>query len=135
MSNHRTCMGRRQFITAALISSVATSVRIEAQFERQAGALTKAERDVLTPSQVIDELKRGNERFRTGKSIPHDYRQQQRTSATAQYPAAAVLGCIDSRAPAEIIFDVGIGDTFNARIAGDVVNDDLLGSLEFACDV
>jgi carbonic anhydrase len=64
-----------------------------------------------------------------------DYRDQQRTSAAGQYPTTAVLGCIDSRAPAELIFDAGIGDTFNARIAGNVVNDDLLGSLEFACAV
>ena len=122
-------------MTAALLSSVGIGVRIDAQSEPHGGALTKAARDVLTPSQVIDELKRGNERFRAGKSLPHDYRHQQRTSAAAQHPAAVVLGCIDSRAPAEIIFDVGIGDTFNARIAGNIVDDDLLGSLEFACAV
>ena len=67
--------------------------------------------------------------------VSRDYRDQQRTSAAGQFPAAVVLGCIDSRAPAEIVFDTGIGDTFNARIAGNVVNDDLLGSLEFACAV
>ena len=67
--------------------------------------------------------------------VSRDYRDQQRTSAAGQFPTAVVLGCIDSRAPAEIIFDAGIGDTFNARIAGNVVNDDLLGSLEFACAV
>jgi carbonic anhydrase len=89
----------------------------------------------MTPGQVLDELKKGNARFRSGQMVSRDYRDQQRTSAAGQYPAAAVLGCIDSRAPAEIIFDAGIGDTFNARIAGNVVNDDLLGSLEFACAV
>ncbi len=67
--------------------------------------------------------------------MSRDYRDQQRTSAGGQFPTAVVLGCIDSRAPAEIILDAGIGDTFNARIAGNVVNDDLLGSLEFACAV
>jgi carbonic anhydrase len=96
-------------------------------------SLTKDQRDRMTPGQVLDELKKGNERFRTGQMVLRDYRDQQRTSASGQFPAAAVLGCIDSRAPAEIIFDAGIGDTFNARIAGNVVNDDLLGSLEFAC--
>jgi carbonic anhydrase len=65
----------------------------------------------------------------------HDHLAQKRSTATGQYPAAVVLGCIDSRAPAEIIFDAGIGDTFNARIAGNVVNDDLLGSMEFGCAV
>ena len=89
----------------------------------------------MTPAQILDDLKKGNERFRAGKMATRDYRDQQRTSAGGQYPTTAVLGCIDSRAPAEIIFDAGIGDTFNARIAGNVVNDDLLGSLEFACAV
>jgi carbonic anhydrase len=98
-------------------------------------ALTKEQRDRMTPNEIVEELKRGNERFRSGKPTPHDYRDQKRTSAAGQFPAVAFLGCIDSRAPAEIIFDTGIGDGFNARIAGNVVNDDLLGSLEFACAV
>jgi len=87
----------------------------------------------MTPAQVLEELKKGNERFRAGKTTPHDYLAQKRSSASGQYPAAVILGCIDSRAPAEIIFDAGIGDAFNARIAGNVVNDDMLGSMEFAC--
>jgi carbonic anhydrase len=97
--------------------------------------LTKEARDRMTPDQVIAMMKEGNERFRTGKMMPHNYLAQQQSSATGQFPAAIVLGCVDSRAPAEIIFDVGIGETFNARIAGNVVNDDLLGSMEFACAV
>jgi carbonic anhydrase len=67
--------------------------------------------------------------------LPHNYLDQQRSSAAGQYPAAMVLGCIDSRAPAEVLFDAGIGDTFNGRVAGNVVNDDLIGSMEFACAV
>jgi carbonic anhydrase len=98
-----------------------------------AQALTKEERDQLSPDQVIEILKQGNERFRTGKPHAHDYLAQKRATATGQYPAAAILSCIDSRAPAEIILDTGIGDTFNARVAGNIANDDLLGSLEFAC--
>lgn len=98
-------------------------------------ALTREQRDRLTPDDVIAALKLGNQRFREGKPHPHDYRAQKRSSAQGQYPAAIVLGCIDSRAPAEIILDTGIGDTFNARIAGNVVNDDVLGSMEFACAV
>jgi len=89
----------------------------------------------MTPQQVIDELKKGNERFRNGKASAKDYRDQQRTSAAGQYPAAAIVGCVDSRAPAEIIFDAGIGDAFNSRLAGNVINDDVVGSLEFACAV
>ena len=99
------------------------------------GSLTKEQRDSMTPLQVIDELKKGNERFRTGKLTPRDYLAEKRSSAGGQYPAAVILGCVDSRVPAEIIFDVGIGDTFNGRVAGNVVNDDLLGSMEFACAV
>jgi len=97
------------------------------------GSLTKEERDRMTPAQVIDELKKGNERFRSGKMLKRDYLAEQKTSAAGQYPAAVVLGCIDSRVPAEIVFDTGIGDAFIARVAGNVVNDDLLGSMEFGC--
>lgn len=98
-----------------------------------AAALTSEQRDKMTPDQVIAMLKAGNERFRAGKTETHDYLAQKRASANGQYPAAVILSCIDSRAPAEIILDAGIGDTFNARVAGNIANDDLLGSLEFAC--
>ncbi len=98
-----------------------------------AAALTKAQRDALTPDQVLDMLKAGNERFRSGKMQGHPYLEQKRASAGGQYPAAAVLSCIDSRAPAEIILDMGIGDAFNARVAGNIANGDIIGSLEFAC--
>ena len=66
---------------------------------------------------------------------PRDYLAEKRSSAAGQYPAAVVLGCLDSRVPAEIIFDTGIGDAFVGRVAGNVVNDDMLGSMEFACGV
>jgi len=98
-------------------------------------SLTKEERDSMTPAQVIDELKKGNERFRTGKMASRNYLAEQRFSAAGQYPAAVILGCLDSRVPAEIIFDVGIGDTFIGRVAGNAVNDDMLGSMEFGCGV
>jgi carbonic anhydrase len=87
----------------------------------------------MTPSQVIEELKKGNERFRTGKMVPRDYLAEKKSSAKGQYPAAVILGCLDSRVPAEIVFDTGIGDTFIGRVAGNVVNDDMLGSMEFGC--
>lgn len=98
-----------------------------------AAAMTKEERDSLSPDQIIEAFKQGNARFRSGKMHAHDYLAQKRASASGQYPAAVILSCIDSRAPAEIILDVGIGETFAARVAGNVVNDDVLGSLEFAC--
>jgi len=96
-------------------------------------SLTKEERDRMTPSQVIDELKKGNERFRSGKMAPRNYLGEKRSSAAGQYPAAVILGCLDSRVPAEIVFDLGIGDTFIGRVAGNIVNDDMLGSMEFGC--
>jgi len=101
----------------------------------RSGSLTKEQRDKMTPSQVIDELKKGNERFRTGKMVARDYLAEKQASAAGQYPAAVVLGCLDSRVPAEIVFDTGIGDVFIGRVAGNVVNDDMLGSMEFACGV
>ncbi|HKZ07938.1 MAG TPA: carbonic anhydrase family protein [Methylomirabilota bacterium] len=100
-----------------------------------AAALTKAQRDTLSPDEIVAAMKKGNERFRLGQESPHDYLAQQRTSAKGQYPAAVILSCIDSRAPAETIMDLGIGDCFNARVAGNVANDDIIGSMEFACKV
>jgi carbonic anhydrase len=129
-------IGRRRFLATAIGACAVSPALVTAQAgHRPAGALTKEERDRLTPGEVIDTLKRGNERFRAEAMSLHDYRAQQRSSASGQFPAAVVLGCIDSRVPAEIIFDAGIGDLFNARIAGNVVDDDLLGSLEFSCEV
>ena len=98
-----------------------------------ANSLTKEERDAMTPDQVLAELKKGNERFRSGKMAPRNYLAEKRASAAGQYPAAVILGCLDSRVPAEIVFDTGIGDTFIGRVAGNVVNDDMLGSMEFGC--
>jgi carbonic anhydrase len=98
-------------------------------------SLTKEQRDGMTPAQVIDELKKGNERFRAAKMAPRNYLAEKRSSAAGQYPAAVVLGCLDSRVPAEIVFDAGIGDAFIGRVAGNVINDDMLGSMEFACAV
>jgi carbonic anhydrase len=100
-----------------------------------AASLSQAQRDAMTPDQVIEMMKKGNQRFRAGKMQPQNFLAQKRASASGQFPAAVILSCIDSRAPAEIILDLGIGDTFNARIAGNIANKDLIGSLEFACAV
>src|SRR6476646_7472585 len=100
-----------------------------------AAALSKAQRDKLTPDDIIAMMRKGNERFRRGEESPHNYLEQQEVSAKGQYPAAVILSCIDSRAPAETIMDLGIGDCFNARVAGNIANEDILGSMEFACKV
>jgi carbonic anhydrase len=126
---------RRSFLTSAAATCLVGRTAFAAQFvAKGGGALTKTHRDQLTPAQVIAELKKGNERFRTGKPAARDYLEEQHADATGQAPAAVILGCIDSRVPAEIVFDAGIGELFVARIAGNVVDDDVLGSLEYACE-
>jgi len=101
--------------------------------QRRDLAALKAEQAALTPAQVLAALRRGNERFASGKPEPRDMLHDQQTTAGGQFPHAVLLSCIDSRAPAEFVFDAGIGDLFNARIAGNVANQDLVGSMEFAC--
>jgi carbonic anhydrase len=138
ISHNNRPLDRRSFLGTALGTCAITPplASLFMQFSVSLStSLTKEQRDSMTPAQVIDELKKGNERFRSGKMAPRDYLAEKRSSATGQYPAAVVLGCLDSRVPAEIVFDVGIGDTFTGRIAGNVVNDDMLGSMEFACAV
>lgn len=127
---------RRKVLKAALgitAASVIGGIGLGLPQVSYAASLTREERDKLTPEQVVEGLKQGNTRFVSGKMQQHDYLAQKRSSAEGQFPSVVILSCIDSRAPAEIIFDTGIGETFNARIAGNISNDDLLGSLEFAC--
>jgi len=129
-------MDRRRFLGTALCASAMSGPlgSLSTQLVPSlSGSLTKEQRDGMTPSQVIDELKKGNERFRAGLMAPRNYLAEKRSSAEGQYPAAVVLGCLDSRVPVEIVFDVGIGDTFTGRVAGNVVDDAQLGSMEFGC--
>jgi len=96
---------------------------------------TKERQNKLTPKEIKQLLIDGNERFANGKMMQRDLLFQVKQTSVGQYPHTVVLGCIDSRATTEQIFDQGIGDVFNTRIAGNVVNDDIFGSLEFACKV
>lgn len=89
----------------------------------------------MTPDAVIEHFKQGNLRFRENRPVMHDYLAQKRNSIAGQYPAAVILSCIDSCAPAEIVLDAGIGETFNSRVAGNISNRDILGSMEFACAI
>jgi carbonic anhydrase/SulP family sulfate permease len=89
----------------------------------------------LTPERVLQFLKEGNERFVTGRRLTRDLARQVDATAAAQYPMAVVLSCIDSRSPVELIFDMGVGDAFVIRIAGNVAKEKVLGSMEFACAV
>ena len=96
---------------------------------------TAEEQARLTPEEVLQQFKDGNKRFRTGKVTRRNHREQVRKSAPGQFPKAMVLSCLDSRVPVEDVFDQGIGDVFVGRVAGNFVNEDLLGSMEFACKV
>ena len=100
-----------------------------------AEALGKEKRDKMTPDEILAAFKRGNANFSKGLRTSRNYINEQKATAKGQYPSAIVLSCIDSRAPAEVIMDLGIGDIFNARVAGNISNDDILGSMEFACKV
>lgn len=97
--------------------------------------LTAAEQQALTPDSVIQILKDGNERFRNNNITSRDHSAMVRDAAAGQYPKAVILSCLDSRIPVEDVFDKGIGDLFVARVAGNFVNEDILGSMEFGCKV
>ena len=94
-------------------------------------ALTKEARDRMTPDQIIEKWKEGNLRFREGRKIQRNFLAEAKATASGQFPAGVLLSCIDSRAPAEILFNLGMGDIFNARVAGNIENPDILGSIEF----
>ena len=129
----RSTVGRRQVLglsTAAVVSALLVPGRALAD------ALTAQQREKLSPDDILDLMRKGNERFARGERKNRDYLREQRASATeGQHPAAVLVSCIDSRAPAEVIMDLGLGDVFNARVAGNIVNEDIAGSIEFATKV
>lgn len=96
---------------------------------------TKELQDSTSPEAAIDRLKQGNKRFVAKENTARDFLAQVDQTSGGQYPFAAILSCIDSRVPAELVFDQGIGDVFNVRVAGNIVNEDVLGSLEYSCKV
>lgn len=97
--------------------------------------LTREMRDALTPQLAIDVLRRGNDRFVNNLKANRNLLQQVNETSAGQHPFGIVLSCIDSRTSAELIFDQGLGDIFSCRIAGNILNEDILGSMEFACRV
>ncbi len=96
-------------------------------------AHTKETQATMTPLSAIESLKEGNLRFQNNSMVSRDLLDQMEDTSTGQFPFATVLSCIDSRVSSELIFDQGIGDIFSVRIAGNFVNEDILGSMEFAC--
>ncbi|MEO5945747.1 MAG: carbonic anhydrase family protein [Chitinophagaceae bacterium] len=97
--------------------------------------LTKEMQTAITPAKALELLKDGNKRFVNNLKVNRNLLQQANETSDGQHPLAIILSCIDSRTSAELIFDQGLGDIFSARIAGNIVNEDILGSMEFACKV
>ena len=97
--------------------------------------LTKELQHAITPAMAIDLLKEGNKRFVNNLKVNRNLLQQANETSDGQHPFAVILSCIDSRTSAELIFDQGLGDIFSVRIAGNIINEDILGSMEFGCKV
>ena len=122
----------RTLITTAAGSSLALAA-MRAHAGQSAVTQTKKTQAAMTPQKALQMLKDGNRRFVEGNPLQRDLMQQIKATAAGQFPFAVLVSCIDSRESSHLIFDQGIGDIFNARVAGNFVNDDILGSLEFAC--
>jgi len=135
LSDGRDRFDRRAFCKAAGVATAVGVVGASLGSVLAHADLTKEQRDKLTPDEIIQQMKAGNERFRSGKPQHRDLMREAKATAKGQYPAAIVFSCIDSRAPAELILDFGIGDIFSGRVAGNVADEDVLGSMEFACKV
>jgi carbonic anhydrase len=120
-------------VAAVLIAGGCQSSQPAAGMISATTVQTKASQAAMTPQQALEELKAGNARFVAGRPMIRNYPWQVHATASGQYPFAVVLSCLDSRQPIEIVLDQGIGDIFSARVAGNVLNDDILGSMEFAC--
>jgi len=116
----------------ASVFTVSAGCASSAQDGSHDATMTQETQASLTPKRVIDDLRAGNERFVSSRGVTRDLAAQVRATASGQYPKAFVLGCVDSRVPPEVVFDQGIGDIFVGRVAGNVENRDLLGSMEFA---
>ena len=97
--------------------------------------LTKELQDAIKPAKALELLKDGNKRFVNNLKINRNLLQQANETSDGQHPFAVILSCIDSRTSAELIFDQGLGDVFSVRIAGNILNEDILGSMEFGCKV
>ena len=120
-------------LLAATAGSSLALTAMRAHAAQTAVTQTQQTQSSVTPQKALQMLKDGNVRFVQGKMVQRNLMQQVKATGGGQFPFAAIVGCIDSRASNELLFDQGIGDIFSARIAGNFVNDDILGSLEFAC--
>jgi carbonic anhydrase len=124
-----------RLIRIAFLALVASVLLAQSAPVKKPEVQTQLTQAAMTPAAAIERLKEGNRRFVANTMQPRDWSAKVVATATGQYPFAAVLGCMDSRAPIEIAFDQGLGDVFGLRVAGNVVNPDELGSLEYAVSV
>ena len=118
---------------AALLSGAALLSSGCATSRQAPPPISKAQQAAITPAQALAKLQAGNERFVAGKPLHKQWPQERANTAAGQYPFAIVLSCIDSRTSSEIVFDQGFGEIFSARVAGNTLDGDILGSMEFAC--
>jgi carbonic anhydrase len=125
----------KAFVTLAVFAVSSLSIGPEAPVARTPVVQTKDSQAATTPSRALEILKEGNQRFADGRSIRRDLPAKAKMTEAAQYPFAVVVSCMDSRVPVEIAFDQTIGDLFSLRVAGNIVDSDFLGSLEYATNV
>jgi carbonic anhydrase len=124
-----------RFAAAALAACLSGSAALALAQQPKPEVQTPESQAAMTPAQALARLQEGNARFAANAPKQRDWSAKVAATAAGQYPFAAVLACMDSRAPIEIVFDQGLGDVFGVRVAGNVVNDDELGSLEYAAKV
>lgn len=124
-------VGRRALLTGGSLMLATLASPALAASDGVVG-MSRAERDAMSPDDVLKMVLEGNARFVAGEPTRRDWLGEQRATAAGQYPAAIFLSCVDSRVPVEVVCDLGIGEMFSARVAGNAVNDDILGSIEFA---
>jgi carbonic anhydrase len=134
--NYSLMLALPMFFASCASSTADESAQMETvAIAMDADIVTAEEQAKMTPAFVLADLKEGNKKFVSNDLTPMDYTQQVTKSASGQYPKAVVLSCLDSRIPVEAVFNQGIGDLFVGRVAGNFVNEDMLGSMEFGCKV
>ncbi|MFD2531535.1 carbonic anhydrase family protein [Gracilimonas halophila] len=122
-------------LTLTACTNKETSQNMNNNVSLSSTVLNSESQEKLTPDQILQNLKEGNERFVNNNLTPRDYKAQVQATTEGQYPEAVIISCIDSRVPVEQVFDKGVGDIFVARVAGNFVNEDILGSTEFGTAV
>jgi carbonic anhydrase len=119
-------------VAALLLAAVPLALAAQSAVAYRPIVQTRATQAALSPAHALQMLKEGNDRFVSGHAAARDLRAQQQATREAQYPFAAIVGCMDSRVPNEMVFDQGIGDVFSVRVAGNIVDPDVIGSIEYS---